>query len=253
MEGRPAVDRAGRARGGPAVDFEVVDIYALGVAGAFPTCEGKVGRFVATDDRKEQPDVRYRRCLPAHGLAGVRQSTCCDRWATGSGTAAPTAWACGARRTAAAAWSHRRLSIIDLSNAALQPMANADGSVAVVFNGEIYNHAELRKELEALGKYRWTHRPLRHRGAAARLRGVGPRVREALLRHVRLRALRRARPRPAGAAPRARPRRHQAALLREDAPAASGCSPPRSARSSRIRTSRPRWTGPPSGTTSPSS
>ena len=51
---------------------------------------------------------------------------------------------------------HRRLSIIDLSNAALQPMTNADGSVHVVFNGEIYNHAELRKELEALGKYRWT-------------------------------------------------------------------------------------------------
>ena len=50
---------------------------------------------------------------------------------------------------------HRRLSIIDLSSAAAQPMVNDDGTVAVTFNGEIYNHAEVRKELEALGKYRW--------------------------------------------------------------------------------------------------
>src|SRR5262245_63393411 len=51
--------------------------------------------------------------------------------------------------------AHRRLSIIDLSEAAAQPMLNDDGTVAVVFNGEIYNHAEIRKELEALGQYRW--------------------------------------------------------------------------------------------------
>jgi hypothetical protein len=50
---------------------------------------------------------------------------------------------------------HRRLSIIDLSSAAAQPMVNDDGTVAVTFNGEIYNHAEVRKELEGLGKYRW--------------------------------------------------------------------------------------------------
>jgi len=51
--------------------------------------------------------------------------------------------------------AHRRLAIIDLSDAAAQPMANDAGTVAVTFNGEIYNHAEVRKELEALGKYRW--------------------------------------------------------------------------------------------------
>ena len=34
---------------------------------------------------------------------------------------------------------------------AMQPMANEDGSVRLVFNGEIYNHAEIRRELEALG------------------------------------------------------------------------------------------------------
>src|SRR5215510_4444476 len=50
---------------------------------------------------------------------------------------------------------HRRLSIIDLSPNAAQPMVNDDGTVAVTFNGEIYNHAEVRRELEALGKYRW--------------------------------------------------------------------------------------------------
>ena len=53
------------------------------------------------------------------------------------------------------AFGHRRLSIIDLSTDASQPMLNHDGTVALVFNGEIYNHAEIRKELEALGKYRW--------------------------------------------------------------------------------------------------
>jgi len=50
---------------------------------------------------------------------------------------------------------HRRLSIIDMSTNANQPMVNEDGTVALVFNGEIYNHADVRKELEALGKYRW--------------------------------------------------------------------------------------------------
>jgi asparagine synthase (glutamine-hydrolysing) len=45
----------------------------------------------------------------------------------------------------------RRLAIIDLSNAAMQPMSNEDGSVRLVFNGEIYNHADIRRELEELG------------------------------------------------------------------------------------------------------
>jgi asparagine synthase (glutamine-hydrolysing) len=50
---------------------------------------------------------------------------------------------------------HRRLSIIDLSDAAAQPMSNGDSTVTLTFNGEIYNHAEVRKELEALGRYHW--------------------------------------------------------------------------------------------------
>ena len=50
---------------------------------------------------------------------------------------------------------HRRLAIIDLSEKAAQPMANEDNSLWVVFNGEIYNHAEIREELERLGGHRW--------------------------------------------------------------------------------------------------
>jgi asparagine synthase (glutamine-hydrolysing) len=50
---------------------------------------------------------------------------------------------------------HRRLSIIDLSDVAAQPMSNCAGTVTVTFNGEIYNHAQLRLELQALGKYHW--------------------------------------------------------------------------------------------------
>jgi asparagine synthase (glutamine-hydrolysing) len=51
--------------------------------------------------------------------------------------------------------AHRRLSIIDLSAAADQPMSNEDGSLRIVFNGEIYNHAEIRAELERLGGHSW--------------------------------------------------------------------------------------------------
>ncbi|MBN1636143.1 MAG: asparagine synthase (glutamine-hydrolyzing) [Deltaproteobacteria bacterium] len=46
---------------------------------------------------------------------------------------------------------HRRLSIIDLSPAGHQPMWSADKSLAIVFNGEVYNYREIRPDLEAMG------------------------------------------------------------------------------------------------------
>jgi asparagine synthase (glutamine-hydrolysing) len=49
-------------------------------------------------------------------------------------------------------FGHRRLAIIDLSVEAAQPMASADGSVVIAFNGEIYNYKALRAELEAKGR-----------------------------------------------------------------------------------------------------
>lgn len=48
-------------------------------------------------------------------------------------------------------FGHRRLSIIDLSAAGTQPMSNEDGTVWITYNGEVYNHAALRAELEAKG------------------------------------------------------------------------------------------------------
>lgn len=57
----------------------------------------------------------------------------------------------GRRGLMSAALGHRRLAIIDLSDAGLQPMPNEDETVWLVFNGEIYNYAELRSELIARG------------------------------------------------------------------------------------------------------
>ena len=47
--------------------------------------------------------------------------------------------------------AHRRLSILDLSPTGHQPMSDKTGKVTIVFNGEIYNFRELRKELEIVG------------------------------------------------------------------------------------------------------
>ncbi len=81
-----------------------------------------------------------------------------------------------------ACWlGHRRLAIIDLATGE-QPMANEDSSVWTVFNGEIYNHLDLRRELEALGHVFHSHADtevLVHgyeawgaRGLAQRLQGI---------------------------------------------------------------------------------
>ncbi|MHA1394786.1 MAG: asparagine synthetase B family protein [Promethearchaeota archaeon] len=46
---------------------------------------------------------------------------------------------------------HNRLSIIDLSHAGHQPMSNRDGTLWIIFNGEVYNYKKIRQELEKLG------------------------------------------------------------------------------------------------------
>ena len=51
---------------------------------------------------------------------------------------------------------HRRLSIVDVA-AGHQPMTNEDGSLRITYNGEIYNHADFRAELEARGHVYQTH------------------------------------------------------------------------------------------------
>ena len=56
----------------------------------------------------------------------------------------------GAYRDERAGLAHARLSIIDLATGQ-QPLANEDGTLWIVFNGELYNYVELRAELEALG------------------------------------------------------------------------------------------------------
>jgi asparagine synthase (glutamine-hydrolysing) len=53
--------------------------------------------------------------------------------------------------------AHRRLSIVDLSPAGHQPMTNEDGSVWITYNGEIYNHAALRDELQRKGHVYRSH------------------------------------------------------------------------------------------------
>jgi asparagine synthase (glutamine-hydrolysing) len=61
----------------------------------------------------------------------------------------PDAW--GVWSDGRCALGHRRLSIIDLSEAGSQPMSNARGDIRITFNGEIYNFQSLRRELESLG------------------------------------------------------------------------------------------------------
>ena len=106
-----------------------------------------------------------------------------------------------------AALGHRRLSIVDLA-AGHQPLSNEDGTIWIVFNGEIYNHADVRPELEAAG-HRYRTRSDTETIVHA-YEQWGDACVEHLRGHVRLRDLGCA---AAAAAARARSPGRQAALL----------------------------------------
>ncbi len=63
----------------------------------------------------------------------------------------------GVHAQGAQAWGHRRLKIMDLSEAAQQPMVDPELGLGIVFNGAIYNHPELRRELEGKGYRFFSH------------------------------------------------------------------------------------------------
>lgn len=86
----------------------------------------------------------------------------------------------GVSHGAGYALGHRRLSIIDLSEAGRQPMTNEDGSIELVLNGEIYNFAELRPALERAG-----HRFASRTDTEVIIHGYEEWGLEALLRRIR--------------------------------------------------------------------
>lgn len=77
------------------------------------------------------------------GYAGRMADALAHRGPDASGT-----WS---RASDGIAFGHRRLSILDLSEAGAQPMRSECGRFAVTFNGEMYNHLEIREELDACG------------------------------------------------------------------------------------------------------
>ena len=118
------------------------------------------------------------------------QSSCRPEIATACGDArrarASRSGRCGLFVDGQAALGHRRLSIVDLATGK-QPLANEDETIWISFNGEIYNHRDLRRELEGL-RPRLSH-ALGYREHRARLRAMGRRLRRPPARHVRVRDL----------------------------------------------------------------
>ena len=158
--------------------------------GAGARADGRAGRARLPGHRAEAPDDR----LPAPGAAARRarargrrlhvrhrrhrRAARRARAAVARATSRAMVGALrhrgpdefGVYRDARAGLGHARLSIIDLATGQ-QPLSNEDGTLWIVFNGEIFNYVELRAELEALGHRFRT--PQRHRGHRPRLRGVG--------------------------------------------------------------------------------
>ena len=111
---------------------------------------------------------------------------------------------------AGVALGFRRLAIVDLSPAGHQPMTSSNGRYVIVFNGEVYNFGELRKDLEPLGHGFRGHSDTEVMLEAVSEWGLEAAVKE-IRRHVRLRSLGQAR---ASAAPGAGSAGHKTTLLR---------------------------------------
>ena len=86
---------------------------------------------------------------PAAAPVDTEELTCIREALHSRGPDAAGLWLSDDRRIGLA---HRRLSIIDVSERANQPMLSGDRELAIVFNGEIYNYRELRDELAAAGE-----------------------------------------------------------------------------------------------------
>jgi asparagine synthase (glutamine-hydrolysing) len=79
---------------------------------------------------------------------------------------------------AGVALAHRRLAILDLSPAGHQPMTSSCGRLVLTYNGEIYNHAELRDELRAAGRTFRGHSDTEVLVEACAQWGIGPTLRK---------------------------------------------------------------------------
>ncbi len=94
------------------------------------------------------------------GIAGILRTSddqaaiedCVSRMTATLAHRGPDASNIWADRVAGIVFGHRRLSVLDLTAAGAQPMHSDCGRFTVTFNGEIYNHLEIRSELEAAGK-----------------------------------------------------------------------------------------------------
>ena len=93
--------------------------------------------------------------LSLEGIDGARDrnvlASCVERISAAERHRGPDGTGHWAANSSEVVFGHRRLAIIDLSEAGAQPMIDAATGCAITFNGEIYNFRELRRELELLG------------------------------------------------------------------------------------------------------